>query len=192
MNQALRLCNRQRARSINLRLFRRITITLLRDLIRAADFELTVHLVAPSEITHLNETYLRHRGPTDVITFNYAEEEAPASGFSHGPPALESQLTHLTAVTWVTRADRRRTGPFSFHGEIFICLEEAHVQSRRYRTTWPAELVRYLVHGALHLCGYDDSKPAPRKRMKRAEDRLLREISRHYSLPQLAGPRRPH
>jgi probable rRNA maturation factor len=118
-------------------------------------------LVAPSEITRLNERYLRHRGPTDVITFNYAEEEAPASG------------------------------PFSFHGEIFICLEEALVQSRRYRTTWPAELVRYLVHGALHLCGYDDSKPAPRKRMKRAEDRLLREISRHYSLRQLAGPRRP-
>jgi len=189
MIQALRLCNRQRARSIDLRLFRRIMATLLRDLIRPAQFDLTVHLVTASEITRLNESYLRHRGPTDVITFNYTEEESRAAVISPGVPGSAQQFFRDAAGARISGGDVEERGPL-VHGEIFICLEEALAQSRRYRTTWPAELVRYFIHGTLHLCGYDDLEPSLRKRMKREEDRLLRDLSRQYSLRQLARPRR--
>ena len=103
----------------------------------------------------LNETFLKHSGPTDVITFDYSE------------------------------ADRRSP----LLGELFICVPEAVAQSRRFRTSWQEELVRYLVHGVLHLLGYDDRAAKARQRMKREENRLLRRLARRFDLASLGRSR---
>ncbi|PYJ97280.1 MAG: hypothetical protein DME23_16275, partial [Verrucomicrobia bacterium] len=62
----------------------------------------------------------------------------------------------------------------------------AVAQARRFRTTWQSELVRYLVHGVLHLRGYNDRQPKFRRVMKREEDRLVRELTRLFPLSKLA------
>src|SRR5205085_111803 len=75
----------------------------------------------------------------------------------------ETFLHHAGATDVITfdySAGRKWEG---LQGEIFICLSEAVAQARRFRTTWPEELTRYLVHGLLHLSGYDDLKPALRR-----------------------------
>src|SRR6201999_1393991 len=54
----------------------------------------------------------------------------------------------------------------SLTGEIFICVDEAILQPRRFRANWQTELVRYFIHAVLHLQGHDDLKPAPRRKMK--------------------------
>lgn len=74
-------------------------------------------------------------------------------------------------------------------GEIFVCVDEALIQARRFRTTWPKELIRYIVHGVLHLRGHDDLQPVARRRMKREEGRLLKELGRRFRLRKLE--RRP-
>jgi len=74
-------------------------------------------------------------------------------------------------------------------GEIFICLSEAVAQARRFRTSWAEELTRYLIHGLLHLFGYDDLKPALRREMKREEDRLVRKLRRRFTLLKLRKSR---
>ena len=71
------------------------------------------------------------------------------------------------------------------HGEIFVCVEEAILQAKKFTTTWQSEVVRYIVHGVLHLLGLDDSKPAARRRMKRVENRLLRKLSLRFALSKL-------
>ena len=70
-------------------------------------------------------------------------------------------------------------------GEIFVCVDEALLQSKRFRTSWQSELVRYIVHGVLHLLGHDDLKAAARAKMKREENRLLRELEREFDLRKL-------
>jgi len=42
-------------------------------------------------------------------------------------------------------------------GEIYICVDEAVLQARKFGTSWQSEVIRYLVHGVLHLLGFDDS-----------------------------------
>jgi rRNA maturation RNase YbeY len=74
----------------------------------------------------------------------------------------------------------------SLHGEVFICVDEALRQARRYRTSWQKETVRYLVHGLLHFQGYDDSTRLSRQTMKAVENALVREVSRQFCLSQLA------
>ena len=146
---ALRLFNRQKIRAINTALLRRIAAELLAGI--DGPRELAVHLVEAPEMTRLNETFLRHKGSTDVITFDY-REDAPDGGLS---------------------------------GEIFICIDEAVAQARRFRVTWQAEVARYLVHGILHLQGYDDRKLAPRRAMKREENQRVKKLSQRHDLRAL-------
>jgi probable rRNA maturation factor len=75
----------------------------------------------------------------------------------------------------------------SLQGEIYISMDAAVAQARQFRTTWQAELVRYVIHGLLHLAGHDDQRAPARRRMKREEDRLLRGVARQFSFKQLAA-----
>lgn len=72
-------------------------------------------------------------------------------------------------------------------GEIFICVDEAVKQARRFRTSWQSEVVRYVVHGVLHLCGYDDRTAGARRRMKRREDRLVKQLTERFPVRRLGG-----
>ena len=166
------LRNRQGNRSVNLQLLEEIARHLLKRCSSHGHIELGIHLVAAPEMTRLNEQFLHHAGSTDVITFDYAGHAAQA------PPPTRP-------VAKVRAADRADAGP-ALWGEIFICLDEAVAQARRFRTTWQSEVTRYLVHGLLHLHGYDDGHPAARLRMKREENRLLRDVSRRFALERLA------
>ena len=78
------------------------------------------------------------------------------------------------------------------HGEIFVCVDEAISQARRFQATWQQELTRYAIHGVLHLCGFDDRRQADRRRMKLEEDRLFAQVARQFALGQLkpAPPKR--
>src|SRR5262245_51810211 len=62
-------------------------------------------------------------------------------------------------------------------GEIFICPEVAVTQAKTFRTTWQTELVRYAIHGLLHLQGHDDRGAEARRKMRRAEERLLNDVA---------------
>jgi len=151
VSNTLLVRNRQRTVRIDTRLWRRILEALLVELLRTGSFELEINITGAREMTRLNETFLRHRGSTDVLTFDYAE----------GPrkPAL--------------------------CGEIFVCADEARIQAARFRTSWQSELVRYVVHGVLHLNGYDDQRSASRGKMKREENRLLKELARRFDFGKL-------
>jgi ssRNA-specific RNase YbeY (16S rRNA maturation enzyme) len=63
-------------------------------------------------------------------------------------------------------------------------------QARKFRTTWQMELSRYLVHGLLHLCGYNDQQPQARRRMKTMENRLVRRLANEFPLSSLLVTRR--
>ncbi|HTQ50732.1 MAG TPA: rRNA maturation RNase YbeY [Candidatus Acidoferrales bacterium] len=162
--------NRQWTRKVNLRLLKQIAEALLAEL-KIQNAELEINVVADEEMIRLNEKYLRHAGPTDVIAFDYAKNAGQASSLSPKPPGR--------------KMDRREACP-ALHGEIFVCSDEAVLQARRFHTSWQSEIVRYLVHGVLHLLGYSDSCTSARQSMKREEDRLLRRLYRRFSLAQLA------
>ena len=160
--------NRQRTRNINLRRLKLIADALIAHL-EVSDAELGVHLVGVPEMIRLNKTFLHHTGSTDVIAFDYAD---PGGQCFVTAPKVRAKTTRCPPL----------------HGEIFICVDEAMRAARRFHTGWQSEIVRYLIHGVLHLQGYDDSHPGARRKMKREEDRRLRALSRQFSLAQLARP----
>jgi probable rRNA maturation factor len=179
MSRTLSIRTRQRLRRINLSLLRRLTIHVLERQLRVTRFELAIHLVAADEMARVNETFLKHPGSTDVITFDHADEMGPASV----SPRTENRLAGQERGASIHKNLPSRESlesDLALHGELFICLDEAVKQASVFGATWQAELVRYVIHGLLHLCGYDDRDPAARRRMKRAENRLLRETTKRF------------
>jgi probable rRNA maturation factor len=75
--------------------------------------------------------------------------------------------------------------PRPLHGDIFIGADVARRQAREFGTSWPAELVRYIVHGLLHLQGHDDLVPAKRRIMKREEERVVRRLATRFAFSRL-------
>lgn len=73
------------------------------------------------------------------------------------------------------------------HGELFVCVDDAVKQAGQFRSTWEAEVVRYVVHGVLHLRGFDDLSAAARRVMKREENRVVRELAKRFTLGRLAS-----
>jgi probable rRNA maturation factor len=76
------------------------------------------------------------------------------------------------------------------HGEIFICPDVGRAQAKEFGTTPQMEIVRYLVHGMLHLGGYDDRTVAKRAKMKRAEDKWVRWIAATFPVHKVWSKKR--
>jgi len=58
-------------------------------------------------------------------------------------------------------------------GEICVSADTAAAYARKHRRPFAEELTLYVVHGWLHLAGYDDLVPVKKRAMRRAERRAL-------------------
>jgi rRNA maturation RNase YbeY len=120
--------------------------------------EVGVVLTDDAGIAVLNEQYLGHEGPTDVISFGMQEQAA-------GRPDLilpEEASPYL--------------------GDVAISLERAREQAAAYGHPWTREVELLLVHGLLHLLGYDDGEEPARKRMHARQEQLLDLFEARHSM----------
>jgi len=62
------------------------------------------------------------------------------------------------------------------NGEIYISLDRVRENSVNYKVSLEMEVLRVLIHGVLHLTGFDDSDEVSRLEMKRMEDYWLKSI----------------
>lgn len=65
----------------------------------------------------------------------------------------------------------------NLEGEIYVNLDKARRQARTYRVTAANETARLIIHGTLHLLGYDDRTRAKARRMKVREDMLVGRLA---------------
>lgn len=94
---------------------------------------ITVCLVSDTEIAQMNETFRKKKGPTDVLSFPSAERRRPA---------------------------RLRRGSFKMKmgedlGDIAISPATARRYAKKQGQRLPDELRVLILHGVLHLLGYD-------------------------------------
>jgi probable rRNA maturation factor len=105
--------------------------------------ELSVAVVSAEEMAHLNEKYRGIAGPTDVLSFG-CDDPCPAG--SGEPITL---------------------------GDVIIAPEVAEAQAAELGTTVEAELNLLLVHGILHLLGYEHDTDDAAEAMQAREGAIL-------------------
>ena len=121
-----------------------------RRLLRAekapASSEASVVLTDDERIAELNKTYRAVDGPTDVLAFSQREGE---ESFPEEP---EENLL----------------------GDVVISVETARRQADEHGNSLDDEVEMLLVHGLLHLMGYDHAEPEEARKMFAKQDQYLK------------------
>ena len=92
---------------------------------------------------------------------------------------LHKEFFDLNSTTDVITFDLSEN-PDEIEGEIYISIETAVEQGKQYEVSPELELCRLLIHGCLHLAGYDDIKKSDRAKLKMLENNLVEEAGRIY------------
>lgn len=163
------ITNQQRALRVNRsRLVKLAEATLKAEKIRGA--EISVALVDDARIHAINRKFLGHDYPTDVISFL----------LDSGPKGRKP--TNAAPKKNGANGRASRGAGRYLEGEIIISAETAVQIAAEY--DWPPvhELSLYLVHGLLHLCGYDDLTSEQERVMRAREVEVLEpwKIVPHY------------
>ena len=107
------------------------------------------------------------------------------------PRKQETDLHHLPEISVLIVSDPKMTsfhrqfmnerGPTDVitfqHGEIFISAEMARRNARRFGNSLERELRLYLVHGLLHLQGFDDREPRKARKMEEVQRKILAKVT---------------
>lgn len=64
----------------------------------------------------------------------------------------------------------------NFLGDLAVSSQMAEQMAKKLQISFKEELARYLIHGTLHLLGYDDEKPSDCKKMFARQETLLKKI----------------
>lgn len=136
---AIAVANRQRTLRISVRRLRAVLRwACAAEGVTAGEFSIAV--IDAVAMHALNQAYLKHDYPTDVLTFPLSPPGEP------------------------------------LHGEIVVSADFAREHAAEIGTDPLDELDLYVVHGFLHLVGYDDATPARRRRMKARQEAILAQF----------------
>jgi probable rRNA maturation factor len=135
----------------------------VRGELRFPDEAVTVQLISDAAMARLNQSFRHKRGPTDVLSF-------PANG---ARPKRNSHFVGqaLFPVRSLRRQERLR---HNYVGDIAISPETARRNARRLSRTLPAEMRILILHGMIHLAGFDHE--TDHGEMDRLERRLRRRL----------------
>jgi len=122
----------------------------------SSNAELGLVITNQERVQELNRNYRGEDRPTDVLAFymtSTAEEAGAESPSFVIPP---DGILHL--------------------GEVIISYPQAVMQAKEHQHSVKKELAILIIHGVLHLLGYDHDKPEPKHQMRNREKEILNQI----------------
>ncbi|MCC5022775.1 MAG: rRNA maturation RNase YbeY [Candidatus Synoicihabitans palmerolidicus] len=122
--------------------------------------------------------------------------DAAAHRFLDGPPPGELSLAFVTDAALAELHSQFLDDPtttdvitfegdsvFGTAGEVCVSADTAAAFAAQHGHDFSAELTLYIIHGWLHLAGYDDLEPTKKRRMRAAEARALKIVQEAEALP---------
>jgi probable rRNA maturation factor len=150
------ILNRQRSVRLSTHALESFLLRVRRELGLKQE-QITVCLVSDAEIAGMNQSFRKKHGPTDVLSF----------------PAVKLRKPARSKRLPVSSSPDFLNGDASL-GDIAIAPAVAKRNARNYGRTLPAELKILILHGVLHLLGFDHE--ADRGEMDRTEKKLRRRL----------------
>jgi probable rRNA maturation factor len=148
------ILNRQRSVRLSIPPLEEFLRRVRREL-KLEQAEVTVCLVSDAEIAGMNELFRKKQGPTDVLSFPAAQGRSPVR-------------TRRPRVASIEMSVRKSLG------DIAIAPAVARRNAKEYGRALPSQIKILILHGVLHLLGYDHE--ADHGQMQRKEMRLRKRL----------------
>jgi probable rRNA maturation factor len=129
----------------------------------AAAVDVNLVFIGDTAMRRLNHTYRGVDAPTDVLSFVHLELPSP---YTHRPAQRETWFFSQPATGL--------HGERPLLGEVIISTPTARCYAERHALTCAEEIQRLVIHGIIHLCGYDHETDTGQ--MTRLERRLRRRF----------------
>jgi rRNA maturation RNase YbeY len=152
------ILNRQKKVPLAEQPLREFLDKILRE-VKFSEAEVSVAFVSDAEMAKWNHMYRHQKGTTDVLSF----------------PALSKRRTerHVKRKP-VSGMSAKNAG--GFLGDIAIAPDTARRYAKKNGRTLESELRVLMLHGVLHLMGYDHESKNDYRQMNRIEQRLRRRL----------------
>ena len=141
--------------------------------------ELSLFFVDEAAITDLNLEHMGKTGPTDVLSFPMDGLDVVAEGQGPGAVSRGPARPHPDPDD----------APLML-GDVVLCPAVAHSQHAGHAGTYDDEIALLVVHGVLHVLGFDHASPAEASEMRSREREILEAY--HWRGPAPAGFRQEH
>jgi probable rRNA maturation factor len=169
----------------------RVQAAILRALAieQVASAVLSISVVDNSAIHKINRDHLQHDYPTDVISFQLdfvsaddlqcddevenEDEDFVDEDSSEDDNVVDDDSANVADCEVLTEG---RAAGAAIEGEIIASAEMAVSMATDGEWSAEAELILYIVHGLLHICGYDDLTPEEKRIMRARERAILSEL----------------
>ena len=99
-------------------------------------------------------------------SISVAVVDDPAIGQLHAEFLGDPDPTDVLSFVLEQSAD-------SLEGEVIVSADTARANAQQYKQTAEQELLLYVIHGSLHLVGYDDTSPRKRAQMRKMEKHYM-------------------
>jgi probable rRNA maturation factor len=159
--------NRQHKVRIAMRDLEGFLLRVKREL-RVGRSDVTVCLVGDAEMARMNQKFRKKPGPTDVLSF--PASASPLFSVSSAVSALKSTRFPSRFVSRAPTAGRE----VQYLGDIAIAPGVARRYARKHGRTLDSELRVLILHGVLHLLGYDHETDDGE--MDRIEQKMRRRL----------------
>jgi probable rRNA maturation factor len=142
-----------------------------------------VSIASPQEIVPLEYARLKDSARTVLAGEGVKEAKVSLAFVDDATIAgLNKRFLDHEGPTDVITFPLSGRGARELEGEIVIGVEVAQREARDRGHDVNTELCLYVIHGVLHLCGYDDGTPRGASEMRRKEREYLRQLN----LPDIA------
>jgi probable rRNA maturation factor len=152
-----------------------------RKRLRLAPRSLTIALVTDAQIARWNRAYRGKNRPTDVLSFPadvFQAEPATTRKHRQPRPARGKRIARLSAPSAASKAASTSASASenlpAYLGDIAIAPAVARRNAQRFGRAFDNEMRILILHGILHLLGYDHETDSGQ--MDRRENRLRREL----------------
>ncbi|MCL2707293.1 MAG: rRNA maturation RNase YbeY, partial [Dehalococcoidia bacterium] len=114
--------------------------------------EMGIFITGQEQVQRLHREYMNDNTPTDVLSFAMREKVEGSPEF----PFPSEEAEHL--------------------GEVIISYPQAEIQATEHGHSVRHEVLVLLIHGALHLLGYDHDEPLRTQNMQAREQTILKLV----------------
>jgi len=90
--------------------------------------------------------------------------------FCSDPALLKVNIEYLDHDTYTDIITFPYASPPTIEGDIFISIDRIKENAKQFKQSFEQELMRVMIHGVLHLCGYGDKSSEEKKMMRAKED----------------------